>query len=85
MAAPRPCSPDVLRKIAEHEGYRVEAETALNWILYKPTSANPLMSLPRSGDVVSFEILHHILGQLSLNYGEYFVLLKKYDDSDTSK
>ncbi len=64
----------------EKHGCSVEHESEYNWTLFKGDAKQPVINVPKKGNVLAVNIMMEILDQLEINNKTYFDLLKQMEN-----
>ncbi len=72
-----PVAPEILRRVVEKEGYKIEDDSPYNWTLYKKNSSSPIIIIPKKGNVVSIDVMMNILDRLKMDNKKFFDLCKE--------
>ncbi len=75
MPALCPIPPDIFKALLENYGFLVEKESEHNWTFFKDDAPQPVIILPKKGELLSVDVMTGILNQLKINNKEYFELL----------
>lgn len=76
MTIPAPVSPDQFKRILEHCGLTIIAESENNWLFERRTGPGRPIPVPKLGALVAVEVMSSILHFANINHRDYFLALE---------